>query len=194
MGSFQSFVLLTISFVLIASSFLSFKLRKNLKHSHRMIIPMSFGTNIGLTIGILFGSALQGNLYQSTLISIIVGMVAGTICGIGFGIMGWLDGVMAGLMGGMMGAMLGTMISVPQAEIMVKIFLTWTVSSLLLYLIIPQIPSNESMIRSKKWFIKPILTLLFVAFYLLFGVQSSNKPILSDVKPTVEMQHPSPAK
>ncbi|MGG5254029.1 hypothetical protein ACQYAD_11095 [Neobacillus sp. SM06] len=196
MASFQTFVFLTISFVLIASAFLSFKMRKKLKHSYSMMIPMSLGTNIGLTIGILFGAAFSGNLFQSTLISVVIGMTGGIVSAIGFGIMGWLEGFMAGIMGAMMGAMLGAMITAAQAETMVNIFLTLTVSSLLLYLIVPHIPDNDSTIRSKKWFLKPIFTLLLVAFYLLYGAQTSNKPFMPDSKSktTVEMQHPSSQK
>ncbi len=191
LASFQTFVFLTIAFVLIASSFLSIKMRKKLKHSHSMMIPMSLGTNIGLTIGILLGAAFSGNLFQSTLISVIVGMTGGIISAIGFGIMGWLEGFMAGIMGAMMGAMLGEMITDAQAETMVKIFLTLTVSSLLLYLIVPHISENDSTIRSKKWFLKPIFTLLLVAFYLLYGAQTSNNPIMPDTKTPAEMIYPS---
>ncbi|MGP7816490.1 hypothetical protein [Niallia sp. 01092] len=72
--------------------------------------------------------------YKSIAIDIVL---AGTAYGLALGILPALEGTMSGMMSGMMGAMLWEMIAQNQSVIMINIFLTLSVSSLLLFQISP---------------------------------------------------------
>lgn len=170
MNDFQYFILFSIGLVIMISIIFALKLRKTLHHTQGMMITMFLSTNIGLTIGVLFGSFFQGNLYVSTLISMAVGSVAGSVCGFAFGLMGSLEGVMTGLMSSMMGAMLGEMMTKSQSGSLIKILLTLTICSLFLFFILhPR--SDDMIIKSKKWFLKPFITFVLIISYLIIGMQ-----------------------
>ncbi|QOR64590.1 cupredoxin domain-containing protein [Cytobacillus suaedae] len=169
MSLFSYFVLLSLLFSLMIAVFLTIKLRKRLTNMHGMIISMVMGMNIGLTSGVLLGALYQGDLYYSTILSMAIGSLAGLVCGSCLGLLPTLEGFMSGLMGGMMGAMLGEMITQEQAVTMINILLTLTISSLLLFPILPN--SNENEIANKRWFIKPFLTFVALSSFLLLGSQ-----------------------
>jgi uncharacterized cupredoxin-like copper-binding protein len=171
MSWFDYFVLATLSLVTLISVFKAIQLRTQLSKMASMIVSMTIGMNVGLTAGLLFGSIYQGNLYFSTILSILAGIIAGTACGLIFGVLPTLEGFMSGLMGGMMGAMLGEMITQIQAHTMINIFLTLTVCSLLLFPILHEPQKDETTMKNNFWLVKPLLTFLLVAFYLLLGNQ-----------------------
>lgn len=194
MGAFHYFILSTILFVMIVSCFLSFKISPLRNEKQLMMIPMSLGMNLGITAGILFGALLSDSLYQSTLVSMFVGIAAGAVCGAGMGIMGLIEGSTSGLMGSMMGAMLGAMITHSQSVVLVEIFITFSISSLLLFFILPEKTKNNSTIKSTKWFIKPLLTILIVSSYLLLGSKISHEKtviMIHKMQPTSESQQHS---
>jgi uncharacterized cupredoxin-like copper-binding protein len=180
---YHLYVLATISFVIIASVVLTIYYRKRLTNMAGMVIAMVIGMNIGLTAGIFFGLLFQGNLFNSTLISILVGVIAGGACGIVLGILTTLEGLMAGLMGGMMGAMLGEMISQSQAVTLVNVFLTLSVCSMLLFQILAHGQDAKS---TKKWMLKPFITFIVFAGYLLLGVQLDKQFVFSKSTPPAD--------
>ncbi|CAM3765372.1 hypothetical protein GCM10009865_06760 [Aeromicrobium ponti] len=167
MGLYQLFVLTTIAASGIAAIMLSIKFRHRLTKMQAMVISMAMGMNMGLTAGVLFGALYQGDLYTSTLVSAGIGVLAGLASGIAFGILPSLEGFMSGLMGGMMGAMLGEMITQEQSLTMLNILLTLSVSSLLLYNILPATKSVDD----KKWFLKPFFTFVLLFLFFFFGTQ-----------------------
>lgn len=171
MSWFYYYVLATLALVTISAFFMAFYFRKKLTNMASMTISMAIGMNIGLTAGLLFGSLYQGNLYFSTMISILIGITAGLAGGFGFGIMSVVEGFMAGLMGGMMGAMLGAMITQGQAEILINILLTLSVSCLILFPILRSPLEKTPKNNGRKWLIKPLLTFLLLSAYMLFGNQ-----------------------
>ena len=140
---------------------------------HGMVISMSFAMNIGLTIGVLFGSLHQGNLFLSTIISMFAGLLVGLLCGIGLGLLPTIEGTMSGIMGGMMGAMLGEMIKVTQSSVMLSILLTFSLCSLL-FLVLPNKDNQVNKIYNWLWFLKPMLLIVILSSYLLFGFNLSK--------------------
>jgi len=128
---------------------------------------MFLGMNVGLTAGVTFGIVYQGDLFISTILGMIFGTLAGSLCGICFGLLSSLEGLMSGLMGGMMGAMLGEMIAVEQANVFIKIFLLLSICTIFLLIILTT--SKESMVKSRGWFLKPVLTALLIGSVLLIG-------------------------
>ena len=169
MSLFVYFVVLTLMISTFLAVILTVKLKKRLTNMQGMIIAMMMGMNVGLTSGVLLGALYQGDLYYSTILSMGIGSLAGLACGGRLGILPTLEGFMSGLMGGMMGAMLGEMITTEQSGVMVNILLTLTISSLLLFQILPNTQSNGNDIDNKRWFLKPILTFVFLSSFLLIG-------------------------
>ena len=154
-----------------------------------MVLTMVTGMNVGLTADVIFGLLFQGNLYYSTIISILIGILAGTLCGLMLGLLASLEGFMAGLMGGMMGAMLGEMISQAQAVTIINVFLTLSVSSVLLFQILP-IPNDKGpVIPHKKWMLKPFFTFILIAGYLFLGNQFDKDLVFSKSTPQAEGKH-----
>ncbi|WP_059173198.1 hypothetical protein [Bacillus sp. FJAT-27445] len=145
MAVFNYFVLGTLIATTLASITLSFLYRKRLTHMAAMALSMAIGMNTGIAAGIFFGFFLKGNLFASTILSVVAGITAGASAGIAFGLLPIIEGVMAGLMGGMMGAMLGEMVPNDDAIVLLKISLTLSVSSLLLFFILPKTvdPKND---------------------------------------------------
>ncbi|WP_238579148.1 cupredoxin domain-containing protein [Neobacillus niacini] len=180
MIGYDTYVLATLFFVIIASMVLTMYYRKRLTNMAGMVIAMVVGMNVGLTAGVFLGLLFQGNLFYSTIISILVGVIAGSACGFVLGILATLEGLMAGLMGGMMGAMLGEMITQNQAVTLVNVFLTLSVSSMLLFQILPNGQDSKS---TKKWILKPIMTFIVFAGYLLLGVQLDKQFVFSKSTP-----------
>lgn len=167
MNGYYIYVLGTLGSVMLTSGILMFYYKKQLTTMAGMVLAMVIGMNIGLTIGVFFGQIFQGNLYLSTVLSILIGMIAGLTCGAAIGILASLEGLMAGLMGAMMGAMVGEMITVTQAWNLLNIFLTLSVSSLLLFKILPDRDQADKI--NKKWIGKPLFTFILLAGYLMLG-------------------------
>jgi uncharacterized cupredoxin-like copper-binding protein len=191
MSDFQFYVLGSLICVTLIAFILSVKYRSLFHQMQGMIISMFLGMNIGLTAGVLMGNVHQGNLFYSTLLSMAIGMLAGSLCGLAFGVLSWLEGLMAGLMGGMMGAMLGEMITANQSLIITKILLTLSISSIFLFAIFKQ-PTSKS--NGKKiWFLKPIITFILVASYLIGGqyLQSESGDLITMDSPSNHNQHGS---
>ncbi|PLR82189.1 hypothetical protein CVD25_08745 [Bacillus canaveralius] len=171
MSWFYYFVLATLSLVTISTVIMAIHFKSRIRGMAGMAISMTTGMNVGLTGGVLFGSLFQGNLYYSTILSILTGILAGAASGFALGVLPLLEGFMSGLMGGMMGAMLGEMITQNQSIFMINIFLTLSVSCLLLFQILQKPLGKEPHNLDKKWLLKPILTFLFLTAYLIFGNQ-----------------------
>jgi hypothetical protein len=170
MNLFNMYVFITLFLITILSVFFAIKMRKSLTHMPGMVITMYLGMNVGLTAGVLLGSIYQGNLFHSTILAMLIGMVAGTLGGFVLGLLPAIEGLMAGLMGGMMGAMLGEMIDTSQSAVMIKIFLTLSLCTIILFFILPTSLENNE-IKSKQWFLKPFLSALIIVIYLIIGNQ-----------------------
>ncbi|MEW9122336.1 MAG: cupredoxin domain-containing protein [Thermotaleaceae bacterium] len=179
MSHYQLFVLATLLIVILSSVILTFYFRRSLPIMAGMILAMVTGMNVGITAGVFFGFLFQGNLYNSTVISMVIGIIAGAASGLAIGILPSLEGFMAGLMGGMMGAMLGEMLTQNQAETMINILLTLTVSSLLLFLILPKPQVQGKNTLNKKWILKPLMTFVILGSYLIIGNQLDKKIVFS---------------
>lgn len=193
MNIFYYFVLGTLICIILLATSLSFYFRNRLKNMAGMVLSMTIGMNVGLTAGLLFGTMLQGNLYLSTLLAILAGVIGGAICGLGFGVYAFLEGLMAGLMGGMMGAMLGEMVSTIQAHTLINIFLTLSVSSLLLFPAL-RIQTKTKEIANRIWYTKPAFAFLLLSGILIFGSQFSKVQVQSESnisKPEDKFQLPS---
>ncbi|MFD2444368.1 hypothetical protein ACFSO7_10370 [Bacillus sp. CGMCC 1.16607] len=184
MNVFHWYVIFTLLLTTLLSMIFAIRKKSTLVHMPGMVISMYLGMNVGLTAGVLFGSIYQGNLYLSTILAMLLGIVAGTLCGLIFGVLPAIEGFMAGVMGGMMGAMLGEMITIPQSSIMIKIFLTLTLCTILLFFILPK-HSEHDEIKNKKWFLKPIGIIVLIVFYLIIGNQLKSFPS----KSTPQMEH-----
>ncbi|WP_226584038.1 hypothetical protein [Halobacillus litoralis] len=177
MINFYIFTALSLLIVVILSPLLTGRFQTNLHHSQRMAISMVSGTSSGLVAGLLLGSIFQGDLFFSTILGISSGAFIGGICNWKLGIVSFIEGLSAGLMGGMMGAMLGEMISIPESIILIKIFITIAVCSLILYPMFAATSCTEQSIQSKKWLLRPFLVFLLVVGFLLGGSWIVDKPI-----------------
>lgn len=189
LSGYHFYVLGTLCLVTIISFVLSVYFKKRLTNMAGMVIAMTTGMNVGLTAGVFFGLLFQGNLYLSTIVSILVGVIAGTVCGFVMGILSTLEGFMAGLMGGMMGAMLGEMISQTQAVTIVNVFLTLSVSSLLLFQILPNPVEKEKGKFYNYWILKPVFTFIVIAGYLIMGQNIDKLFVQSKSIPQAEENH-----
>jgi uncharacterized cupredoxin-like copper-binding protein len=148
-------------------------LKEILKPMSYMIISMYGGMSIGLTVGVLLGTVYQGDLYFSTLLAISFGALAGLSIGLIDGPISSAEGLMAGLMGGMMGAMLGEMITPAQSMNMLKIFSMISISSIILFFVLPRENSTQQHV-SKRWLLQPLsFSVLILAFFFL-GEQLSQ--------------------
>jgi hypothetical protein len=177
------FVFCTLAVVSLLTAFLTHRYKSRLTGMPGMIISMVFGMNSGLTAGIFLGTLYQGNLLYSTLFSVIIGALSGTACGFKLGILPSIEGFMSGVMGGMMGAMLGAMVSPYQSLVLINIFLTLSISSLLLYKILPRPITSADYETVLSSLIQPFFTFIFIFMYLLYGnqlgqawVKNSNPP------------------
>lgn len=186
MNEFHYFVLGTLILVTLISIILSFQYRTKMKSMGSMVISMAISMNIGVTSGILFGFIYQGDLFLSSLISVLIGISVGVAAGFAFGILSVIEGSMAGMMGGMMGAMLGEMISRLQAVSLLNIFLTITVSTLFLYLILSQQNAVKDNGVFTSWLLKPIFTFIVLVGYFYFGNQLNKESVFSKESPTHE--------
>ncbi|WP_078428016.1 hypothetical protein [Alkalihalobacterium alkalinitrilicum] len=174
MNPFYYYILISLLLTMIVMTIISYLLKDKLLPMHRMIVSMTVSMNIGLTGGVLFGVLFQGELYFSTIISIFFGLLAGALSGISLGILSAIEGAMAGLMGSMMGAMLGDMISGSEASIILMIFITFTISSLLLFFVLCAGDSQTRIGYNRKWLFKPLFVFMGIGSYLLFGFQLSK--------------------
>ena len=165
MITFNLFVFGTLIFVSLVSMILTHHYKSRLTGMTGMIIAMFAGMNIGLTSGVFLGTLYQGNLYLSTMIAVLIGAACGAACGMNLGTLSSIEGFMSGLMGGMMGAMLGEMITPQQSIVFINIFLTLSLSSLLLFKILPK----QSAPYYSESLLKPILTFILLSVYLLYG-------------------------
>jgi uncharacterized cupredoxin-like copper-binding protein len=177
MNSFHYYILFSLIIEMVIILFISYKKKNKILPMHGMVITMAFAMNIGLTIGVLFGSLHQGNLFFSTIISMFSGILVGLLCGIGLGLLSTVEGSMTAMMGGMMGAMLGEMIQISQSSVLLIILLTFSICSLLMYLIFPNKDKKDNKIDNWLWFIKPLLILVVLSSYLLFGFTLSKEVI-----------------
>lgn len=182
MNGFYYYILFSIIMELVLIAIISYKKKNKIFPMHGMVISMSFAMNIGLTIGVLFGSLHQGNLFLSTIISMFAGLLVGLLCGIGLGLLPTIEGTMSGIMGGMMGAMLGEMIQVTQSSVMLSILLTFSICSLLLFLILPNKDNQDNKIYNWLWFLKPLLLIVILSSYLLFGFHLSKDVVWNSKK------------
>jgi MFS family permease len=182
MNGFYYYILFSIIMELVLISIISYKKKNKIFPMQGMVISMSFAMNIGLTIGVLVGSLHQGNLFLSTIISMFAGLLVGLLCGIGLGLLPTIEGIMSGIMGGMMGAMLGEMIPESQSSIMLIILLTFSLCSLFLFLILPNKDKQDNKIYNWSWFLKPLLVLVILSSYLLFGFHLSKADVWNGQK------------
>lgn len=131
--------------------------RYNITPMSGMMISMVLGMGAGLTIGVIIGILLSGNLFYSTVLAMMIGIAIGFLSGIATGMIAVLDGIFAGLMGGMMGAMLGEMVATDHQDAIIRLlFLLFIGTIIILYCMMQQ-----DIIKSKSWFSKPIVLLLF---------------------------------
>ncbi|MBX0359534.1 hypothetical protein [Halobacillus sp. Nhm2S1] len=177
MSDFQIFIMLALLLKVIFSFLLARKFHTSLHHSHRMVISMISGTSIGLVVGLMLGSIFQGNLFLATVTGMSTGALIAGGCNWRLGIVSCMEGLSAGLMGGMMGAMLGEMISITESTIIIKLFITLAVCSLVLYPTFACTSCPEPFIPSKKWFFKPFLVFLLVIGFLLGGSWFVGAPV-----------------
>jgi len=175
MNNFYYYILFTLILETSLILFISYKKKSTLLPMYGMAISMCLAMNIGLTAGVLFGSIYQDNLFNSTIISMFIGMLIGLLCGIGLGLLPSIEGTMAGLMGGMMGAMLGAMIQVSQVSLILIILLTFSLSSLLLFFILPGNNKQYDRIYKSSWLLKPLTILLVLSAYLVYGFNLSKE-------------------
>ncbi|NKE07382.1 hypothetical protein [Mesobacillus selenatarsenatis] len=165
---YNAFVFFTLSAVILISIILALRQKADMAGMTWMIIPMFIGMNIGLTSGLLLGTVFRGDLFLSTILSMLIGAAAGMITGASFSSAAAIEGLMSGIMGGMMGAMLGEMLQPEKSLIFINIFLTVTLAALFLFKILPK---TETAITSKRYYMKPLLTFIFLVFYLYSGTQ-----------------------
>ncbi|MBN9654733.1 hypothetical protein J0K78_10700 [Halobacillus sp. GSS1] len=177
MSDFQIFITLALLMIVIFSFLLARKFHTTLHHSHCMVISMMTGTSIGLVIGLMMGSIFPGNLFLATVSGMSTGALIAGVCNWKLGMVSCIEGISAGLMGGMMGAMLGEMISIAESIILLELFITLAVCSLVLYPTFASTSSPEPFIPSKKWFLKPLLVFFLVVGFLLAGSWYVGEPV-----------------
>ena len=117
------------------------------------------------------------------------GVLTGITCGLTLGVIPTIEGFMAGLMGGMMGAMLGAMVTQEQSFLIMNLFLTLSVCTLLLFPILSTPSKKELQRLNKKWLLKPLLIFLLLTTYLILGTninKLANYKELSSTKQKVE--------
>ncbi|MCA1010759.1 hypothetical protein [Halobacillus halophilus] len=176
MSDFHLFVLGALLLTVISSFRLTRKWCDFLSHSQRMVISMFSGTAIGLTVGLMASSILPDSFYSSTLLGFFGGAALAAVSAGKLGTVSLLEGLTAGMMGGMMGAMLGEMVSYTEAVMFLKLLITLSISSLLLYPVFFHASFREDSIPSKKWLIKPFLIFLAALFLLLGGSLLDSAP------------------
>jgi|GEM_PF-4597881 len=176
MSDFHLFVLGALLLTVISSFRLTRKWCDFLSHSQRMVMSMFSGTTIGLTVGLMASSILPGGLYSSTLLGIFGGAFLAALSAGKLGTVSMIEGLTAGLMGGMMGAMLGEMVSYTETVIFLKLLITLSISSLLLYPVFFHASFREDSIPSKKWLIKPFVIFLAALIFLLGGSLLDSAP------------------
>lgn len=197
MNEYSNFVLGTLLVVSLLSILFSFRYRNRMSNMAAMTVSMALGMNMGISAGIYFGFMYQGDLFYSTIISILTGILAGVAAGFAFGVLPSVEGLMAGMMGGMMGAMLGEMVSKLQAVSLLNIFLTITVCSLFLYLVLSKQKETKDTRVISPWLLKPVFTFIVLLGYFYFGNQLDKNSIIqmeSPKKPTEQIKiqvHPS---
>ncbi|MFC0525450.1 hypothetical protein ACFFGV_17845 [Pontibacillus salicampi] len=177
MGDMHMFIVLALLLIVIFSFLLTRRFHTSLHHSQRMVISMVSGTSSGLVVGVMFGSIFQGDLIFSTVLGISVGGSIGGISNCRLGMVSCIEGISAGLMSGMMGAMLGEMLSIYENVILIKLFLTLAVCSLILYPMFACTSSSDQTMPSKKWLLKPFLVFLLVMSFLLGGSWFIDEPM-----------------
>jgi uncharacterized cupredoxin-like copper-binding protein len=182
MNSFYYYILFTLILEISLILLISYKNKGKILPMYGMTISMCLAMNIGLTAGVLFGSIYQGDIFISTIVSMFIGMIVGLLCGMGLGLLPSIEGTMAGLMGGMMGAMLGAMIQVSQISIILIILLTFSLSSMLLFLILPGKDNQADRIYKMSWLLKPFTILVVVSAYLLYGFNLSKEVYIKNKK------------
>ena len=176
MSDFHLFVLVALLLTVISSFRLAGKWCHFLSHSQRMVMSMFSGTTIGLTVGLMASSILPGSFYTSSLLGFFGGATLAAVSAGKLGTVSLMEGLTAGLMGGMMGAMLGEMVSYTEAVIFLKLLITLSISSLLLYPVFFHASLRENSIPSKKWLIKPFVIFLAALFLLLGGSLLDSAP------------------
>ncbi|WP_082235463.1 hypothetical protein [Halobacillus massiliensis] len=181
MSDFQMFIAIVFLLIIIFSFLLAKRFHLSLHHNQRMVISMISGTCLGLAAGGMFGSVFQGNLFIATVLGVTTGAFIGGICNCRLGVVSCIEGLTAGLMGGMMGAMLGDMISITESIMLIKLFITLAVCSLILYPFLASISCADSSIPSKIWFLKPFLVFLIVTGFLIGGTLIVDEPINDQV-------------
>jgi preprotein translocase subunit YajC len=172
---FNSFVFFTLAAVVLVSFVLVRRHKAEMTVMNGMITSMFLGMNIGLTGGILFGSVFRGDLFLSTILSIVIGAAVGILLGGLFNVAAAIEGLMSGIMGGMMGAMLGEMLLPEKSLILINIFLTISIAALFLFKILTQ---EKSLIKSKKYLLKPFFIFIFLLIYLFFGSKLAGNFII----------------
>lgn len=187
MDDFVFFVFCTLAIISLITVFLTHHYKGRLTGMPGMIIPMVIGMNSGLTSGIFLGTLYQENLLYSTLLSIMIGVLSGTACGFKLGIIPSIEGFMSGVMGGMMGAMLGEMVSPSQSLVLINIFLALSLSSLLLFKILPHSKDDAHTLPE---LIKPLVTFVLIATYLLYGYQLGQVWVNDAGTPQIDIEKP----
>lgn len=187
---FNAYVFFTLAVTLLTSIILVFRYKDGLTGMNGMIISMYLGMNIGLTSGVLLGTVFRGDLYLSTILSMLIGAVAGIIMGTLFNSAAAIEGLMSGIMGGMMGAMLGEMLPPDKSLIFINTFLTISIAALFLFKILTQ---ETSLMKSKKYFLKPFFIFIFLVIYLYFGSKLGGNfithlPLIKE--PEQHLHHP----
>jgi plastocyanin len=145
-----------------------------------MMIAMTTGMMSSLLVGSILGSLTQGQLVHPTILAVLVGMGVGYCTGIPISLMAALDGLLAGIMGGMMGAMLGVMVFSQSSSIMIGfVDVIFVVVMFLLIKLMKEEAGINSFktdrnerLFSRKWYIFPIILILFVILAKAGGIQA----------------------
>ncbi|GAA0330775.1 hypothetical protein GCM10008967_21610 [Bacillus carboniphilus] len=168
MSLFFWYIIFSSMVILLINSWMVYKIKHTLSKMAAMMYAMYIGMNVGLTAGLIFGAAYKGNLFYSTVLSLSIAVLVGLMIGIQMGILPTIESIMAAVMGGMMGAMLGEMISIAESTVLIKIFFTLTISSILLLLALSETRENSKVING-KWLIKPLFIVVVIVLILMGG-------------------------
>ncbi|WP_282172278.1 hypothetical protein [Cytobacillus firmus] len=166
---FQLSTLLSLVFIFI---FVSKKNKKDLSLMSAMMVAMVAGMSFGVSFGLLFGAYLQGNLLFSTIFSLVIGGVGGALIGAVFGILPAVEGFFTGLMSGMMGAMLAEMMQPLDTVILLKFFVMLIFCSIALINLLNRTTNHQ--VRTRFWFLKPIILIILLISYLVTSDMSSQ--------------------
>lgn len=173
MNGFYWYIFITLIVEIVVILILSNKLKHKLPSMAGMVLSMTYAMTISLIVGIAFGILYQGDLLASTLVSILTGVIAGVLVGIRLGLLSSIEGAMSGLMGGMMGAMLGEMVTVKDASFLLILLLTFSICSLILFLVLSKEDSSNDVI-GRWWYIKPLIVVTGIGTYMVFGFNLSQ--------------------